>query len=119
MILPIPHDDHQLESGHIPPEISSNLISPWWYHVILSKTALVYHRLVHAVRKKEGDLEVLVRKADEGLANVIDSLPLHLQPFADQSPESLQLEQEYPWIRWQRIDRECLSLTSHPVLILL
>lgn len=104
MVLPLPIDDAELESGQISTEISQDLISPWWYHVILCKTALVYYKFIQAVRKKETDLEVLVRKADEGLANIIDSLPRHLQPSGKELSQPLDVEDQYPWVPWQRVD---------------
>ncbi|KAG4432989.1 hypothetical protein IFR05_011533 [Cadophora sp. M221] len=104
MALPQPLDDNDLERGDISIEISPNMVSPWWYHVILCKTALVHRDFTQGIRKKDTDLEVLVRIADEGLANIIESLPDYLQPLEEGSPHSTDLEDQYPWIRWQRVD---------------
>jgi hypothetical protein len=83
-------------------------VSPWWYHAVLSSTALVYYHFINSLRKDASDLEYLVRKADEGLANIIEGLPSHLQPYGDETQDMLDkrkdLEEHYPWIQWQRTD---------------
>ena len=104
MVLPLPADDTELERGLVSTEPPPEVISPWWYHNILCKTALVHHRFTQGIRKRTTDLEVLVRIADEGLADIIESLPAHLQPREEASPQSTDLENKYPWIRWQRVD---------------
>lgn len=104
MVLPLPFDDDELERGDVSTEVPPNMVSPWWYHVILCKTALVHREFTQGIRKKDTDLEVLVRIADEGLANIIESLPDYLQPLEEGSPHSTDLEDKYPWIRWQRVD---------------
>jgi len=106
MSLPLPLNDTELETGQIPAEISQDLVSPWWYHIILSRTAIVYYHFIRSLRKNSSDLEGLVRTADEGLADIIEGLPPHLQPYDQYGPQS-EFEpknNENPWIKWQRVD---------------
>jgi hypothetical protein len=110
VVLPLPFNDAELETGQVPAEISSDLISPWWYHRILCETALIYHQFIQALRKKETDLETLVRAGDEALANVIDSLPPHLQPYREETLHPHLVDEQYPWIRWQRVDLTTILL---------
>ncbi|KAH7391561.1 hypothetical protein BKA64DRAFT_108482 [Cadophora sp. MPI-SDFR-AT-0126] len=102
--FPLPVDDDELERGLTSFKPSPKVISPWWYHIILCKTALVHHRFTQGIRKTTTDLEVLVRIADEGLADIIESLPAHLQPREENMPQSTDVDDRYPWIRWQRVD---------------
>ncbi|KAH8646311.1 hypothetical protein BX600DRAFT_444112 [Xylariales sp. PMI_506] len=79
-------------------------ISPWLYHIVLCQISVVNHRFNKGVQGGTFDLQILVRAADEALANIITDLPPHLQPYGDDSQASAISGAEHPWIEWQRVD---------------
>jgi len=103
MVLPLPLDEAQLESGQNSFEIPQDLISPWCYHTILSETGLVYHRLIHAVRKTTRSWSTR-EKSWRSTCKYNWSPSAHLQPYGDESPELKYLPEQHPWIKWQRVD---------------
>ncbi|KAL4863216.1 hypothetical protein BDV12DRAFT_30642 [Aspergillus spectabilis] len=78
------------------------------YHIFMAKTATVVYRFRSTLRSGVGtidEMSKIVRNADQELAEIIGSLPPHLQPDADLENEDLRrLEISQPWIRWQRHD---------------
>ncbi|KAJ3533439.1 hypothetical protein NM208_g7984 [Fusarium decemcellulare] len=80
---------------------------PVHYHIFMARTSTVVYHFRQAIRS---GLECVtqtvkaVRKADEELAEIIDTLPVHLQPEADGDDEIARLELAQPWIKWQRFD---------------
>lgn len=80
---------------------------PVHYHIFMARTAAVVYRFHRAIRSGVKNVEQLVRivrAADEELAEVIDTLPAHLQPENGDSEEIRRLEQDHPWVKWQRFD---------------
>lgn len=105
MILPLSIDMEDLDGEEMPAEERApERLSPWVYHTTLCQTAIVKHRFNQALRKKPDNLEFLIRDADEALANIIDHLPEHLQPNIEDQPHHKHLEEQYPWLEWQRLD---------------
>lgn len=51
-----------------------------------------------------------MRNADAELAEVIDTLPDHLQPDYSNSEDLRQLELGHPWVKWQRFDISIILL---------
>ncbi|KAJ9494542.1 hypothetical protein H2202_009974 [Exophiala xenobiotica] len=104
MVLPLPFEEEELDSGELPEDLSLNRLSPWVYHVILCQTATIHHRFNRALHKTPHDLDVLVKDADEALASIIERLPNHLQPSMVKTSLSHDVEDRYPWLQWQRLD---------------
>ncbi|EXJ79537.1 hypothetical protein A1O3_07816 [Capronia epimyces CBS 606.96] len=104
MLLPLPMDDDELESGHIPDELPSHHISPWLYTTTLCQIAVVFHRFNRAVQTNPSDLEIVVNRADSELTSLMDGLPAHLRDNVVKSPQTRALEAKHLWIRWQRED---------------
>ncbi|KAL3457454.1 hypothetical protein BJX64DRAFT_293133 [Aspergillus heterothallicus] len=77
------------------------------YHIFMARSASVVYRFRTRVRSgiQSHELAEAVRSADGDLAQVIDTLPPHLQPDIDPESEELcRLETSQPWIKWQRFD---------------
>ncbi|KAK7890711.1 hypothetical protein LTR67_007920 [Exophiala xenobiotica] len=104
MVLPLPFEEEELDSGELPGDLSLNRLSPWVYHVILCQTATIHHRFNRELHKTPHDLDVLVKDADEALASIIDRLPSHLQPGMVKTSLPHDVEDRYPWLQWQRLD---------------
>nr|KAK5440381.1 hypothetical protein LTR18_007669 [Exophiala xenobiotica] len=104
MVLPLPFEEEELDSGELPEDLSLNRLSPWVYHVILCQTATIHHRFNRALHKTSHDFDVLVKDADEALASIIERLPNHLQPSMVKTSLSHDVEDRYPWLQWQRLD---------------
>src|ERR1041384_2551177 len=84
-------------------------LDPAHYHVFMARTAQVYRRFTDSISRGAAPLEEVVRSADEQLAQIIVTLPEHLQPdFADVSRDGNEADDSgtpvEPWIKWQRFD---------------
>jgi hypothetical protein len=80
---------------------------PVHYHIFMARTSTIFYYFRQAIRSGPASLAEMaqvVRKADEELAEIIDTLPVHLRPDADESDEIRRLELAQPWIKWQRFD---------------
>ncbi|KAL2851130.1 hypothetical protein BJY01DRAFT_245071 [Aspergillus pseudoustus] len=77
------------------------------YHIFMARSAIVVYRFRARIRSgiESHELTKAVRSADHELAQIIDTLPPHLQPDIDpESDELRRLESSQPWIKWQRYD---------------
>ena len=83
---------------------------------VVARSAIMYRRFRRALRQGVLPLSEVVRSSDEALAEVIDTLPEHLQPLGENSHRIGRLEQQYPWIHWQRFDIT-LVLLHHPLAV--
>ncbi|RMJ03287.1 hypothetical protein CDV36_015188 [Fusarium kuroshium] len=84
-----------------------NVTHPVHYHIFMARTSTVFYYFRQAIRSGPSSLAELVRvvrKADEELAEIIDTLPVHLRPDADGNDKIRGLELAQPWIKWQRFD---------------
>lgn len=79
-------------------------IHPVQYHIFMARTALVFARFRNAVYRSNAPLGDAVRRADEELAEIINTLPRHLQPEESSSRWTKQVEALHPWVSWQRYD---------------
>lgn len=95
---------------HSPSAAGSNQEHPVHYHIFMARTATAWHRFLKAVRLGFHSLEEtirVIRAADEELAAIIDTLPVHLQPELgagieeEQEPHSRTAAS---WVTWQRFD---------------
>lgn len=68
----------------------------------MAQIASTYCRFRAALRARTNSVVELVREADERLADVINKLPLHLQPEQAQTPGDAIGDMLHPWIPWQR-----------------
>lgn len=81
------------------------------YHTFMARVALVFHEFRESLQMYS-PIEA-VRRGNEKLAEIILTLPGHLQP--NESPggaEKCKVENEHPWLRWQRVNI-ALVLLSH------
>ena len=72
----------------------------------MARASKVYHRFCRAVRLEVTSIESMiqtVRLADEDLAGIIDTLPVHLQPDVELTSGKDASHSE-AWIIWQRFD---------------
>ncbi|KAH6889333.1 hypothetical protein B0T10DRAFT_487782 [Thelonectria olida] len=79
-------------------------IQPVQYHIVMARTSTVYHRFRESLRRGNRSIGETVHLADQELAEVINTLPEHLQPDGGKNPGMDHLEAEHPWIKWQRFD---------------
>ncbi|CAG9953574.1 unnamed protein product [Clonostachys rosea f. rosea IK726] len=79
-------------------------IDPVHYHIFMARAATAYYRFCVAIRAAVKPVEEAVRKADEELAEVINTLPEYLKPDNSESEHVRQLEEAQPWVKWQRFD---------------
>ena len=79
-------------------------IHPVQYHIFMARTAQVYARFRHALQHSRLPVGDVVRHADEQLAEIINTLPRHLQPEESSSRWTKQVQGLYPWVSWQRYD---------------
>ena len=77
--------------------------SPVDYHIFMVMVSSVYHKFRRRLRAAERPVIDLVRDADNQLAQIIASLPSHLQPDEPQSNYIKRRDKTYPWIPWQRV----------------
>ncbi|KAH6696781.1 hypothetical protein F5X68DRAFT_226189 [Plectosphaerella plurivora] len=106
--LPCPVDSAERTTPH--------KVDPAHYHAFMARTARVYHRFCRAVVYDSGSLEQSVRAADDELAQIIETLPEHLQPDLSCSIQTQEDECEEPWVTWQRFD-VTLVLLHHRIAI--
>jgi hypothetical protein len=85
-------------------------IHPVQYHIFMSRTAKSYHRFRMTMQSSGLAVVDIVRAADEELAELIDTLPTHLQADLEGAEHTNELEATYPWVRWQRIDTTLVLL---------
>ncbi|KAL3451351.1 hypothetical protein BJX65DRAFT_219278 [Aspergillus insuetus] len=78
------------------------------YHIFMARSATVVYRFRATIRsglKSLDELTKAVRNADGELAQIIDTLPPHLQPEIDvENEEVREIEIDQPWVKWQRYD---------------
>ncbi|TEA21744.1 putative transcription factor lepB [Colletotrichum sidae] len=79
-------------------------IQPVQYHIFMARTSIVYHRFRSALRDGARSVAEIVRLADDELAEVINTLPEHLEPDGGRTKAMQKLEIDHPWIKWQRFD---------------
>ncbi|CAI6101340.1 unnamed protein product [Clonostachys chloroleuca] len=79
-------------------------VDPVHYHIFMARAATAYYRFCVAIRAAVKPIEEAVRKADEELAEVINTLPEYLKPDNSGSEHVCQLEEAQPWVKWQRFD---------------
>ena len=85
-----------------PSEVNNAEIHAVHYHRFMATTARVHLRFRLAVRRNDALRADAVRSADVELADVIMTLPYHLQPDNTDTREIKDLESAQPWIKWQR-----------------
>ncbi|KZL80790.1 nucleus protein [Colletotrichum incanum] len=95
---------------------SADSVQPVLYHIFMARTATVYHRFRSALRDGTRPVDEVVRSADEALAEVINTLPDHLQPDSGRNKGMQELEDVHPWVKWQRFDIS-LVLLHHRIRI--
>lgn len=101
----MPHVDEEDFNVPLPSAESDNEgPHPVLYHIFMARTSTVYHRFRSALREGTRSVSEVVRLADDELAEVINTLPDHLQPDSGKSEEMQELELTHPWIEWQRFD---------------
>lgn len=109
--LPTPHPDDLYAQQ------DETSVSSVRYHEFMARTAVIYHNFYNALRKNRQTKSEIVRSADERLAQVITTLPEHLQADSGEPGAAVsRLEEQYPWIRWQRVN-VTLVLLSHRLLM--
>ncbi|KAM5349846.1 hypothetical protein ACJ41O_006351 [Fusarium nematophilum] len=89
------------------PDAHEGGIHPVHYHIFMARTATVVYHFRETIRPGLASLDEIarvVKTADEELAEIIDTLPAHLQPDTGGNDEMRRLELEQPWIKWQRYD---------------
>lgn len=80
------------------------------YHIFMAKTAHAYYKFRKALRSElitDQDRIQIVRRANDELAGIIETLPPHLHPdlpFGSGGEKLYRLESSQPWIKWQRFD---------------
>ncbi|KZL75557.1 C6 zinc finger domain-containing protein (nucleus protein) [Colletotrichum tofieldiae] len=110
--LAVPYHVPQVEWGDfdVPlPSVASDSVSadgvqPVLYHIFMARTATVYHGFRSALRDGTRPVDEVVRSTDEALAEVINTLPDHLQPDSGRNKGMRELEDAHPWVKWQRFD---------------
>ncbi|KAG7039703.1 C6 zinc finger domain containing protein [Colletotrichum scovillei] len=107
--LAVPYYVPQVDEGdfNVPlPSAESDIDGPHpvLYHIFMARTSTVYHRFRSALREGTQSVSEVVRLADDELAEVINTLPDHLQPDSGKTEEMQELELIHPWIKWQRFD---------------
>ncbi|KAG2165349.1 hypothetical protein VTO58DRAFT_101752 [Aureobasidium pullulans] len=109
--LPAPHVDDLYA------EQDGKMLSSVRYHEFMARTAVVYHNFHNALQKGFQTKGETVRQADEQLAQVITTLPEHLEPESGERGAAVSLlEEQHPWVRWQRVN-VTLVLLTHRLLI--
>ncbi|VUC24288.1 unnamed protein product [Clonostachys rosea] len=79
-------------------------VDPVHYHIFMARAATAYYRFCVAIRAAVKSIEEAVRKADDELAEVINTLPEYLKPDNSGNEHVHQLEEAQPWVKWQRFD---------------
>ena len=83
------------------------VIAPIQYHKVMAQIAITFHRFSRRLRSRNLPAEQVVQDADAELANLIDTMPSHLQP---DGVHDTQRDEMYPWIAWQRWDLSLVFL---------
>ncbi|KXH27580.1 hypothetical protein CSAL01_00747 [Colletotrichum salicis] len=76
----------------------------WWTLIICEWLAVPYYVPQIGVAGRHRSVSEIVRLADDEIADVINTLPDHLQPDGGKSEEMQELEIIHPWIKWERFD---------------
>lgn len=108
--------DEELEVAAIEPNGSPR---PVEYHLQMIKISRLIHSFRLSLRQTNGQtrqIASLVLRTDEALAEVIESLPSHLQMYQVPMDEALAVEKHKPWIAWQRLNLS-LSLLYYRIVI--
>jgi len=100
--VPLP----SLESG----PNSARAAQPVLYHIFMARTSTVYYQFRAALRQGIVSVTTVVRRADEALAEIIGTLPDHLQPDDGNLDGTADLKADHPWITWQRFDLSVVLL---------
>ncbi|KAF1993160.1 hypothetical protein P154DRAFT_450946 [Amniculicola lignicola CBS 123094] len=101
--MPTDMDDRRLEPSY--EEIASLTHRPIQWFIAMSRIACALYRFHSSLPFEHEDRRLLldnIQQADEELANLISTLPPHLQ--ADEAETSITVERDklLPWIPWQR-----------------
>lgn len=83
-------------------EMASDEVQAVHYHRFMAITARVHMQFRLAVRRNIASWVDAVKSADAELADVIETLPHHLEPDLADSCELQELRHSQPWIVWQR-----------------
>jgi hypothetical protein len=78
---------------------------PIEYSIAMAKVATVYYRFRESmvvIRTHDDDIAAVIQEADNNLAEIISSLPSHLQDYESTSQKNSERDAQYPWIPWQR-----------------
>ncbi|KAE9972500.1 hypothetical protein EG327_009483 [Venturia inaequalis] len=97
----------------------NNSPRPVEYHLQMIKISRLIHSFRSSLRQTDGQtrqISKLVLRTDEALADLIESLPSHLQMHQVPTHEALADEKHSPWIAWQRLNLS-LSLLYYRIVI--
>ncbi|KAE9989012.1 hypothetical protein EG328_003329 [Venturia inaequalis] len=97
----------------------NNSPRPVEYHLQMIKISRLIHSFRSSLRQTDGQtrqISNLVLRTDEALAEIIESLPSHLQMHQVPTDEALADEKHSPWIAWQRLNLS-LSLLYYRIVI--
>lgn len=83
------------------PETENIDHDPVHYHLFMAMVASAHYHFRRTIRRGDLSRAEAVRRADIELADVIITLPNHLQPDADDTRLRQVLDAK-PWIQWQR-----------------
>lgn len=92
---------------------------PVEYHLQMIKISRLIHSFRLSLRQTNGrtrQIANLVLQTDEALAEIIESLPSHLQMYQISTDAALAAEKLNPWIAWQRLNLS-LSLLYYRIVI--
>lgn len=83
------------------PETENVDHDPVHYHLFMAMVGRAHYRFRRTIRRGELSRAEAIRRADIELADVIVTLPNHLQPDRDDTSLRRALDAK-PWIQWQR-----------------
>lgn len=104
--VPLPSVDLYDDSNAATDE-TEEAIAPIQYHKVMAQIALTFNRFKTNFRSRRLPAQQVVLDADRQLADLIDTMPSHLQPDGPPNPER---DRSYPWIAWQRWDLSLVFL---------
>ncbi|KAK8234198.1 hypothetical protein HDK77DRAFT_307169 [Phyllosticta capitalensis] len=104
--LPADVDDNQLQASRLggmrPPKKEPR---PIQYHIAMCRIATVMYQLRSKLRLRRwraAEIAQFVFAADDQLGTIIGELPTHLQNDELETPATLQRDERFPWIPWQK-----------------
>ena len=104
--VPLPEVDSSDEQNLADLE-TGEIIAPIQYHRVMAQISITIHRFRMNLRYRRMPPQQVVLQADAQLAELIDTMPSHLQPDA---PHDLRREEMHPWIAWQKWDLSLVFL---------